>query len=90
VLVGSAPSGSDGRFFVASAAVLPLKPRPGARRVERQVEQPAVRHHRVETIPRGHRLAREAGEAEIVLPDWLGPVSAPAADQAPARARHAG
>jgi hypothetical protein len=69
---------------------VPLKPRPAARRGEPRADQTPVRHHRVETIQRGHRISGEARTAEIVLPEWLGPVSAPETDAAPVRARHAG
>lgn len=50
-----------------------------------------MRHHRVETIQRGRRVPGETGDTEIVLPDWLGPLSEPdEADAAPLRARQAG
>lgn len=35
------------------------------------------RRHRVEAISRGRRVPPEPGREEIVLPEWLGPVSGP-------------
>ncbi|WP_166381730.1 hypothetical protein [Catellatospora methionotrophica] len=73
------------------APVVALKPRPAARRAEPQPGDASSRHHRVETIQRGRRVsAATAGGTEIVLPEWLGPMSMTDADPVPARARHAG
>ncbi|MEV0460501.1 hypothetical protein AB0H89_35590, partial [Catellatospora methionotrophica] len=73
------------------APVVTLKPRPAARRAEPQPGDASSRHHRVETIQRGRRVSAEtAGGTEIVLPEWLGPMSMTDADPVPARARHAG
>ncbi|MEU8078392.1 hypothetical protein AB0B31_23480 [Catellatospora citrea] len=69
--------------------VVPLKPRPAARRAEPGADRVPVRHHRVETIQRGRRVSTEPGDTEIVLPEWLGPMSVPD-DATPVRARHAG
>ncbi|GAA1605621.1 hypothetical protein ACFQY4_42600 [Catellatospora bangladeshensis] len=71
-----------------AAPVIALKPRPAARHAEERDEP--VRHHRVETIQRGRRVAAEPGDTEIILPDWLGPLSEPDTDAAPLRARQAG
>ncbi|BCJ72349.1 hypothetical protein CS0771_18930 [Catellatospora sp. IY07-71] len=69
--------------------MIALKPRPAARHAEKRDEP--VRH-RVETIQRGRRVAAEPADTEIILPDWLGPLSEPDADAdaAPLRARQAG
>lgn len=73
-----------------AAPVIALKPRPAARHAGDGAEP--VRHHRVETIQRGRRVAVETGDTRIVLPDWLGPLSEPDAEAgaAPLRARQAG
>jgi hypothetical protein len=73
-----------------SNPVVPLKPRPVARRAEPRGDRVPLRHHRVESIQRGRRVSAEPGDTEIVLPEWLGPMSVPGDDAAPVRARHAG
>ncbi|MEV4415317.1 hypothetical protein [Catellatospora sp. NPDC049609] len=83
-------SGQDGSGSRQGAPVIALRPRPGARRAEERAEHGSARHHRVETIQRVRRVADDSGDTEIVLPDWLGPVSEPDAGSAPLRARQAG
>jgi hypothetical protein len=90
VAADGAGSGQDGSGSGQDAPVIALRPRPGARRAEERTEHGAARHHRVETIQRVRRVADDSGDTEIVLPDWLGPVSEPDADPAPLRARQAG
>ncbi|MDI1459916.1 hypothetical protein QEZ54_02945 [Catellatospora sp. KI3] len=50
--------------------------------------EPVRRHHRMEALQRPRRIATDAGQTDIVLPDWLGPFTD--GDTAPVRARHAG
>ncbi|MBV1849102.1 hypothetical protein [Catellatospora tritici] len=47
-----------------------------------------VRRHRMEALQRPRRVATDADQTDIVLPEWLGPFSD--GDAAPVRARHAG
>lgn len=87
---GDGPSGTEAVASGVPSPVVPLKPRPAARRAEPRPDRVPVRHHRVETIQRGRRVSAEPGDFEIVLPEWLGPMSVPENDAAPVRARHAG
>ncbi|WP_155374337.1 hypothetical protein [Catellatospora vulcania] len=85
------PSDGQAGPVGAPSPVVPLKPRPAARRAEPRPDRVPVRHHRVESIQRGRLVSTEPGETEIVLPEWLGPMSVPDSDAAPVRAaRHAG
>lgn len=88
VSAGVSGSVRDSGSAEGSSPVVPLKPRPAARRAEPRPDR--VRHHRVESIQRGRRVSAEPGDTEIVLPEWLGPMSVPGDDAAPVRARHAG
>ncbi|MEU8000045.1 hypothetical protein AB0B66_02550 [Catellatospora sp. NPDC049111] len=88
--VADMDSPERGSSAEASSPVVPLKPRPAARRAEPRGDRVPLRHHRVESIQRGRRVAAEPGDTEIVLPEWLGPMSVPGDDAAPVRARHAG
>lgn len=53
------------------------RPSPGRNRqpIQRPRPRPAVRRHRVETITRTRRVPPEPGREEILLPEWLGPVT---------------
>ncbi|MFC7242568.1 hypothetical protein ACFQO7_08745 [Catellatospora aurea] len=88
--VADMDSPERGSSAEASSPVVPLKPRPVARRAEPRGDRVPLRHHRVESIQRGRRVSAEPGDTEIVLPEWLGPMSVPGDDAAPVRARHAG
>ncbi len=46
-----------------------------AKLTHRPRPRPVVRRHRVETITRARRVPPEPGREEILLPDWLGPVT---------------
>ncbi|GAA1404386.1 hypothetical protein ACFQZ4_28580 [Catellatospora coxensis] len=89
-LVADVDRAARGSSEEASSPVVALKPRPAARRAEPRGERAPLRHHRVESIQRGRRVSAEPGDTEIVLPEWLGPMSVPGDDAAPVRARHAG
>ncbi|GIH09196.1 hypothetical protein Rhe02_72630 [Rhizocola hellebori] len=49
------------------------RPRPGSARPA----SGAPKRHRVEVISRARRVPPEPGREEILLPEWLGPVSGP-------------
>jgi hypothetical protein len=49
------------------------RPRPGNSRPA----SVAPKRHRVEVISRARRVPPEPGREEILLPEWLGPVSGP-------------
>jgi hypothetical protein len=50
-----------------------LRPRPGAA----SPVSHGPKRHRIEVISRTRRVPSEPGREEILLPEWLGPVSGP-------------
>ncbi len=59
------------------AAPKPRPKRPRPRPVKARPAAHLPKRHRVEAITRTRRVPPEPGREEILLPEWLGPVSGP-------------